>query len=62
MNAMWRKIKMTNFQKCCQWRCKNALATIRKQLKKGLTRLNRRNGKRLLEDAPNIRLNERDVI
>lgn len=53
---------MTSFKRACGYRCKNALATLRKELKKAAVRLNRRNGKRLLEDAQNVRLSGRDVI
>ena len=53
---------MTEFARACRYRPKNALRTARKTAKKATARLNRREGKRHLEDAKVSRLNGRDIM
>ena len=52
----------TGFSKAWNWRSKNSARNSKAGLKKEHSRLNRREGKRHLDDAPNHKLNERDVI
>ena len=52
----------TGFTKAWNWRSKNSARKSKAGIKKEHSRLNRREGKRYLDDAPNYRLNERDVI
>ena len=53
---------MTSFSKAWKWRCKNAKRHLKKKIKKENNRLNRREGKRNLQDAPVYKLDSRDVI
>ena len=52
----------TGFSKAWNWRSKNSARNSKAGLKKEHSRLNRREGRRYLDDAPNHKLNERDVI
>lgn len=53
---------MTNFSKAWRYRSKNSARRTKKGIKNETNRLNRRNGKKFLGDAPIEKLNERDVI
>lgn len=52
----------SSFSKAWRYRSDSAKRKNRKTIKTETVRLNRRNGKRFLEDAPVNKLNERDVI
>ena len=57
-----KEVQMTEFNRACRYRPKNALRTARKAAKKATARLNRREGKRHLEDAKISKLNGRDIM